>query len=84
MGLIRNGARTYLDVVAKACKLSHFPGFRSGLRTILGPEDADSLYVLWTPFCDFVEALVATDNWYNRKDAVDESPGAEGEDLTLV
>lgn len=82
MGTIRNGARTFLDVVAKACRLSHLPGFRTGLRTILGPEDADSLYVLWTPFCDFVMALIAADNWYNRVDTTEEATGSE--DLTLV
>lgn len=69
MGLQRNGARTFLTVVAKACKLSHMPGFRAGLNGILGPDAASDLYGFWTPFCTFVESLMALDDWYNKRDA---------------
>lgn len=69
MGSTRNGARTFLTVVAYACKLSHMSGFRLGLTTILGPDAAADLYGFWTPFCQFVESLMALDDWYNKKDA---------------
>lgn len=69
MGATRNGARTFLTVVAHACKLSHLPGFRAGLSTILGPDAASDLYGFWTPFCNFVESLMALDDWYNKRDA---------------
>lgn len=69
MGAKRNGARTFLDVVAKACKLSHLPGFRAGLSAILGADAASDLYGFWTPFCTFVESLMSIDDWYNKRDA---------------
>ena len=84
MGTIRNGARSFLDVIAQACRLSRFPGFVTGLNTILGPEDASALIAVWTPFCAVVDALIASDNWFNRKDLEDTSPGDDGEDVTLV
>lgn len=69
MGITRNGARTFLFVVQKACRLSHTPGFVNGLRTILGSGDADTLYAAWTPFCVILESLIALDDWFNRRDA---------------
>lgn len=69
MGTTRNGARTYLDVIAKACKLSRLPGFRTGLRQILGTTDADALFAVWEPLCLFVDFLLSTDDWYNKRDA---------------
>ncbi len=77
MGITRNGARTYLTVIAYACKLSHMPGFVTGLRKILGEEAADNIYALWTPFCSLVEVLVASDNYYNKVDYVEEAEGSE-------
>ena len=80
MGLTRNGARTFLDVVAKACRLSHMPGFRAGLDHILGADAAADLYALWTPFCNMVDSLIALDSWYNKRDATspDLSGGEDG------
>lgn len=69
MGIQRNGARTFLTVLAKACKLSHMPGFRAGLTTILGADAAADLYGFWTPLCTFVDSLIALDDWYNKRDA---------------
>jgi hypothetical protein len=69
MGSSRNGARTFLTVIAHACRLSHLPGFRSGLDTILGPDAAADLYGFWTPLCSFVDSLIALDDWYNKRDA---------------
>jgi hypothetical protein len=68
MGLYRNGARTFLNVLAKACRLSHMTGFRKGLETILGGDVVVDFYVVWTPLCAFVDTLVAADDWYNQVD----------------
>jgi hypothetical protein len=73
-----------LDVIAKACRLSRFPGFTTGLNSILGPEDASAIILVWEPFCAAVDVLVASDNWYNRKDLEDTSPGDDGEDIALL
>lgn len=77
MGRTVNGARSFLDIIAKACRLSHTPGFVTGLRTILGTEDADTLYALWSPFCSLVETLIAADNYYNKVDYQEETTGSE-------
>jgi hypothetical protein len=77
MGLTRNGARTFLTIISHACKLSHIPGFVLGLRTILGTDPADTLYALWTPLCSFVEVLIASDNYFNKVDYVEEEVGSE-------
>jgi hypothetical protein len=76
MGITRNGARTFLFVVQKACRLSHLPGFRNGLTTILGGDSAADLYALWTPFCVLLESIIALDDWFNRRDAT--QPDTEG------
>jgi hypothetical protein len=81
MGFNRNGARTFLDVIAHACKLSRLPGFRGGLDRILGPDVAAELVAVWEPFCAVVDTLIALDDWYNKKDATTPSEG-QGEDLT--
>ena len=80
MGVSRNGARTFLNVMAKACKLSRLPGFRAGLNTILGTANATELFGLWEPLCLFVDGLVALDNFYNQKDTADDD--STGEDFT--
>lgn len=82
MGTLRNGARTYLNILAKACKLSHLPGFRTGLEGILGDENATTLFNLWDPLCGFVESLIAADNFFNQIDT--EPQGDGGEDIGLA
>ena len=78
MGLYRNGARTFLFLMQKACKLSRLPGFQLGLQSILGPDQAASVLALWEPLCAFIDTLVALDNWYNQKDAAGDT--GDGED----
>lgn len=77
MGNIRNGARTFLNIMSKACKLSHMPGFRPGLQRILGTDNYLSFFALWDPLCTFVDSLVSTDNWFNQIDFVDEAGDSE-------
>jgi hypothetical protein len=78
VGKTRTGARTFLFVVQHACKLSHTAGFVGGLRTIIGSDDADTLYALWTPFCSLLESLISLDDWWNRRDAtLPDSSGGE-------
>ena len=82
MGITRNGARTYLDVIAKACKLSRLPGFRTGLAHILGTGNANDLFAAWELFCLIVDGLIAGDDYFNRKDHVDtDSSGEDTEAL---
>ena len=82
MGVQRNGARTYLDVIAKACKLSHLPGFRTGLTKILGTGNSAALFDAWEPFCLIVDAIIAGDDYFNRKDHIDtDSSGEDTEAL---
>jgi hypothetical protein len=69
MGKTRNGARTFLFLLQQACKMSHLAGFRNGLTTILGPDAASDLYGFWTPLCEFVESIIALDDYFNRRDA---------------
>lgn len=81
MGKHRNGARSFLDVLAEACRFSHMRGFRAAVDAILGDDVAAELYILWTPLCNFIEALIAADNWWNERDATnDDGPG---EDVVL-
>lgn len=80
MGFNRNGARTFLDVIAKACALSRLPGFSGGVRRILGNTQAEELFAVWEPFCAVVDALIAADNWYNKRDHVGEAEGGGDED----
>ena len=82
MGISRNGARTLLNLLAKCCKLSHLPGFQTGLANILGSENATALFNLWNPLCAFVETLIAADNYFNQVDTVAEAAGDE--DITLA
>lgn len=73
----RTGARTFLDILVRACRLSHNRGFRQGLEMILGGEVVGDFYVVWTPLCAFVEVLVAADNAFNRIDYSREEAGSE-------
>jgi len=77
MGSIRNGARTFLNLMAKACRLSHLPGFSGGIGAILGAEVAGDFFALWNPLCAFVDTLIAADNWYNQKDYTAEDVASE-------
>jgi hypothetical protein len=77
MGNIRNGARSFLDVIAAACKLSRLPGFRTGLDRILGTGNAAAVYEVWEPLCIVVDGLIAGDDYYNRKDHVDTDSSGE-------
>ncbi len=79
MGFNRNGARSFLNIIAKACTLSHMPGWRSGLERILGLEKATLLLGVWDPFCATVDLLIAGDDFFNKKDHTDTD--ADGEDV---
>lgn len=79
MGTIRNGARSFLNLMAKACKVSKMAGFRSGLNAILGEPTATEFFALWDPLCSFVDVLIGLDNWYNQIDTADDDE--EGEDF---
>jgi hypothetical protein len=80
MGTIRTGARSFLNLLAKACKMTRIPGFATGLKTILGAEVYNDFLGVWTPLCTFVDSLIALDNWYNQLDPVDDD--GQGEDTT--
>lgn len=82
MGDIRNGARTALNLMAKMCKLSRVPGFRSGVIGILGGEVAGDFFLLFDPLCTFVDLLIGADNWFNQIDYHEETSGSE--DITPV
>ena len=73
MGVKRNGARSFLDLSAKICKLSRMPGFNTGLDNILGSDTAGDLRDAFAIFCTAIDFLVATDNWFNQIDFVDEA-----------
>jgi hypothetical protein len=82
MGVLRNGARTFLFGMQKACKLSRMPGFQIGLVEIMGGDRTTQLMTLWEPLCALVDFWIATDNWYNQRDQVDDDT-AGGEDEPL-
>jgi len=54
------------------------PGFRAGLNKILGAPETSALLALWEPFCAAIDLGIALDNWYNKRDYVNDD--AEGED----
>lgn len=76
MGITRNGARTFLNILQKACRLSHLPGFTNGIIRILGASDGATFMALWEPLCALVDQLVALDDHFNRIDAT--SPSETG------
>jgi len=82
MGTTRNGARSALNLVAKACKMSRLPGWRVGIGGILGTDQAAEFFAVWDPFCAFVDVLIGLDNFYNQIDYQNEEPGGT-EDLSL-
>lgn len=77
MGALRNGARTFLNVIAKACQLSRIPGFKVGLNKILGTSQADALMAVWEPLCALVDTLIAADNYFNQVDRQDDDGAGE-------
>lgn len=77
MGAVRNGARTFLYILHKACKLSRLPGFNAGVTKILGEGTGGTLLALWVPLCAFVDTLVAADEYFNQIDYVPEHEGDE-------
>lgn len=77
MGNIRTGARSVLNLLAKACKLSRTPGFRVGITQILGGTDATTFFGVWDPMCAAVDILIGADNWYNQIDYFEERVGSE-------
>ena len=69
MAKTRTGARTFLFLMQRACRLSHTAGFRTGLTQILGPDAATDFYTLWTPACTMLESIIALDDYFNKRDA---------------
>lgn len=82
MGIQRNGARTFLTILNHACKLSHMPGFVAAIGRILGPEKGAELLTVWQAVCNVVELAVASDNWFNQLDFVNDD--TTGEDIAGV
>lgn len=80
MAKSRTGARSWSNIILKACQLSHTPGFKPGLEAILGEVGVDDIWTLWLSFCAAFEVLVAADDFFNKKDATDPSPTG-GEDV---
>lgn len=74
--MARNGARTFIWLMVKACRLSHTKGFQLGLQQILGPDSANDFYTLWTPACILFESLQSLDDHFNQRDAT--LPDASG------
>lgn len=83
MGTQRSGARGALNDIKHACKLSRTPGWRVGITTILGGEDAALFFAVWDPFCAFVDLMIGADNYFNQIDYQDEVPN-DSEDITLA
>jgi hypothetical protein len=76
--MARNGARTFIFLMVKICRLSHTKGFDLGLRTILGPDNANSFLAVWRPACVLFEGLQALDDHFNQRDAtLPDEPGSE-------
>jgi len=82
MGRQRNGARGALNAIAKACKLSRTPGWRTGITTILGSDVAPDFFVVWDALCAFVDVLIGTDDFFNQIDFNEETGGSD--DIALL
>lgn len=74
---VRTGARTMLELIQRACRLSHLPGFRPAVIAILGDSNGPSFLNLWDPLCALVDTLVAADDWFAQKDFNPEDDGDE-------
>lgn len=77
MAKIRTGARSSLNDIAHACKMSRIAGWRSAIIAILGPEDSTTFLAVWDPFCAVVDLLIGLDNFYNQIDYLPEVSGSE-------
>ena len=77
MGTTVYGARSVLNLMRKICRLSHTPGFRPAIISIIGGTEATEFFLLFDPLCVFVEVLIASDNWFNQIDFVPDASGAE-------
>lgn len=73
----RTGARTVLDELRKACRLTHHRSFRDGITAILGAEGATDFFAVWDTTCPIIEAIVNLDNYFNKIDKVPERTGDE-------
>lgn len=82
MGLKVNGARSVLNLLRKACQLTHRAGFRQGIINILGSEVATDFFSAWDVACPIIEAIVSADNYFNKVDKRAEHTGDE--DLALI
>ena len=76
-----HGAREFLDLIVKLCRLSHTPGFVLGLQTIMGINEAADVYTAWTTVCNIIDLAVAADDHFNQVDTVNEGD-AGGEDIS--
>ena len=74
---IRSGARTVLNLLKAACRLTHTAGFREGVTRILGPESATDFFAAWDVACPIIESIVSADNYYNKIDKAPERTGDE-------
>ncbi len=74
---IRTGARSFLHLLKKVCKLFRHPGFQLGLVAILGPVKADDLQSLFLPVCSFIETQMSFDPGFNAIDVIPEATGDE-------
>lgn len=83
MGTQRNGARSALNLIAKACKLSRLPGFRVGITQILGSSQAATFFPAWDALCAVVDLLIGADNFYNQIDYSAEVSGSEDNPVLL-
>lgn len=77
MGKTRNGARSFLDFMKDACKMSRMPGFQTGLNDILGPGVASDVMSLWAPLCALIDGMIALDNFFNQRDTANDDGAGE-------
>lgn len=73
----RTGARSFLNLLKKVCKLFRHPGFTLGLTAILGPVKADDLISSFLPVCTFIENQMSLDPGFNAIDVIPEFAGDE-------
>ena len=77
MGLKITGARSVLNFLKNACRLTHHEGFRVGIINILGAERATDFFAVWDVACPVIEAIVTADNYFNKIDKRAENTGDE-------
>jgi len=77
---VRTGARSFNDIIRKACRLSHIPGWAGGMEEILGEVGFADIAPLWYAFCAAFETLMSLDDHFNREDRSEPNPtGGEDE-----